>query len=206
MSQDDPEYEKREADLVASHITICLESNDFKFSPIMLKSIHRELFQNVLPYKWVGEYRNVNLSKKEEILNGTFMTYSNWSDIKDYLQYDFDQEKDAHYNVPFTPIDIQRLSKFVSAIWQTHPFCEGNTRTISTFLLKYLRTIGIPTDNTPFQKHAKWFRDALVRSNYANMEKGIYPDFVFLEKFFGNVLINSNYNLESIDLRCLELF
>jgi len=206
MDPDDSEYQKKEADLVASRITICLERGDFKFSPVMLKSIHKELFQDVLPYKWVGTYRTVNLSKSEAILNGVSMNYGNWDTVSEYLQYDFEQEKEARYNVPFTPEDIKNLSKFVSDIWQTHPFREGNTRTISTFLIKYLRTMGIPTDNTPFRKNAEWFRNALVRSNYANMQERIYPDFAYLEKFFENVLLDAGHDLESLDLRCKELF
>lgn len=206
MDPKDPIYQSKEADLVAARITICLERDDFKFSPVMLKAIHRELFQDVLPYKWVGAYRVVNISKDEEVLNGASMKYSNWETISDYLQYDFDQEKDVRYNIPFTEDDIHRLSRFVSGIWQTHAFREGNTRTVSTFLIKYLRTIGIPTDNTPFQKHAKWFRDALVRSNYANIQEGIYPDFSYLERFFENVLMGAGHDLQSMGIQCKELF
>ena len=206
MNPEDPVYQSKEADLVASRITICLERDDFKFSPVMLKAIHRELFPDVLPYEWVGEYRVVNLSKAEDILNGASMSYGNWETVPDYLQYDFEQEKDVRYNIPFAEEDIRKLSEFISGIWQTHPFREGNTRTISTFLIKYLRTMGIPADNTPFQRHAMWFRNALVRSNYANLLKGIRPDFSYLEKFFENVLLDAGHDLESMDLRCKALF
>jgi len=202
MDSEDPVYQSREADLVASRITICLEREDFKFSPVMLKAIHKELFADVFPYKWVGKYRTVNLSKAEDILDGESMTYSNWETIDEYLRYDFDQEKYASYNVPFTGEDIRKLSRFISAIWQTHPFREGNTRTVSTFLIKYLRTMGIQADNTPFIEHAKWFRDALVRSNYANLPRGIQPDFSYLERFFENVLLKAEHDLKSFDLRC----
>ena len=202
MDSEDPAYQSREADLVASRITICLEREDFKFSPVMLKAIHKELFADVFPYKWVGTYRTVNLSKAEDILDGESMTDSNWETIDEYLRYDFDQEKYAGYNVPFTGEDIRKLSRFISAIWQTHPFREGNTRTVSTFLIKYLRTMGIQADNTPFMEHAKWFRDALVRSNYANLPRGIQPDFSYLERFFENVLLKAEHDLKSFDLRC----
>jgi len=202
MDSEDPVYQSREADLVASRITICLEREDFKFSPVMLKAIHKELFADVFPYKWVGKYRTVNLSKAEDILDGESMTYSNWETIDEYLRYDFDQEKYASYNVPFTGEDIRKLSRFISAIWQTYPFREGNTRTVSTFLIKYLRTMGIQADNTPFIEHAKWFRDALVRSNYANLPRGIQPDFSYLERFFENVLLKAEHDLKSFDLRC----
>ena len=101
----------------------------------MLRAIHKELFQDVLPYKWVGEYRVVNLFKNEYILNEATMNYGNWETIPEYLTYDFEQEKETRYNIPFMEGDIRKLSKFVSGIWQTHSFREGNTKTISTFLL-----------------------------------------------------------------------
>ena len=97
-----------------------------------------------------------------------------------------------------------KLSRFVSAIWQTHPFREGNTRTVSTFLILYLRSIGIPADNGPFKKHADWFRDALVRSNYANIRKGIYPEFSYLETFFENVLLGAKHDLEAMELTIFQ--
>lgn len=97
------------------------------------------------------------------------MVYGHWEDIAEYLAYDFEQEKNVRYTIPLSSKDISRFSRFVSAIWQTHPFREGNTRTVSTFLIKYLQTMGVPADNTPFKQHTKWLRDALVRSNYANL-------------------------------------
>lgn len=54
-----------------------------------------------------------------------------------------------------------------------HPFREGNTRTTAVFIERYLNSIGFPVNNDMFQKHAQYFRNALVRSNYANYPKGI---------------------------------
>ena len=197
VTLDSPEHRTKEADLAATRITICLEKGDFKFSPITLKAIHKALFRDILPYEWVGEYRNVNLSRKEDVLNGHTMTYGDYSSIAEYLQYDFEQEKNTQYHTPFTAVDVEKIAKFTSAIWQTHPFREGNTRTVSTFIIKYLRTMGIIVNNTPFQENAKWFRDALVCSNYTNIQKGIHPDISHLNNFFENVILGATHDLRT---------
>jgi len=202
MNPESHEYQNKEADLVATRITICLERDAFKFSPVTLKAIHKELFHDVFPYKWVGEYRTDNLTKSETVLGGLSMTYGDYMSIPELLQHDFEQEKSVQYNSPLTEEDVEKFSNFISAIWQAHPFREGNTRTISTFAIKYLRTLGVNIDNTPFQQHAKWFRDALVRSNYTDLERGIRPDFSFLHKFFENVILSAGHDLQALDLSC----
>ena len=146
-----PEYKSREADLVSARITVCLEKGDFKFSPIMLRSIHKDLFQDILPYTWVGTFRLVNITKDEKILNGKSVEYANWDSIQDYL--------------------------------------------------KYLRNLGVEINNNPFKQHSDWFRDALVRSNYSNLEEGIYPDFLYLNLFFENILMNAGHDLDSLNLK-----
>ena len=201
MNPESAEYAHKEADIVAARIAACLEREDFKLSPVSLKAIHRELFQDVLPFKWVGEYRTENITKKEAVLNGASMTYSDYKAIAEYLRYDFDTEQDAQYNTPFGVADVHKFAKFISTIWQAHPFREGNTRTISTFAIKYLRTMGVQIDNTPFEAHSKWFRDALVRANYTDAQKGIRPNTSYLYKFFENTILGARHDLQAIDLQ-----
>ena len=70
----------------------------------------------------------------------------------------------------------------------------------------YLQSLGIDIDNEPFREHAGYFRDALVRSNYASIRDGIVPDNSFLMMFFENILLHAGHDLEVQDLRCKELF
>jgi len=200
MDPESTEYSHKEADIVAARITVCLEREDFKLSPITLKAIHRELFQDVLPFKWVGEYRTENLSKKEAVLNGASMVYGDYKSILDYLRYDFDTEQTAMYHTPFGISDVHKFAKFVSSLWQAHPFREGNTRTISTFAIKYLRTMGVQVDNAPFEEYSRWFRDALVRANHTDARNNIRPDVSYLNKFFENVILDAGHDLQSLGL------
>lgn len=195
-----------EADIVAARIVGLLETDDFIFSPVLLKSIHKRLFADVLSFDWVGTWRTENIFKEQEILNGRSLRHANYDEIDDYLAFDFAQEKGAVYTLPFDEAQIKRLAEFISAIWQTHPFREGNTRTIATFLIKYLKNMGVEITNEPFAQHSDWFRDALVRHNFADVSKGVNPEPKFLTLFFENILLDANHDLPSCDMTCPPLF
>lgn len=206
VGPEDAGYENKEADMAAARITLILEKGGFRFSPSTLLSIHQELFHDILPYKWVGVFRTVNITKSEDILNGRSVQYVNYEDIRNTLKYDFEDEEAMRYKLPFTENQVSHLAKFVSNAWQVHPFREGNTRTIATFLILYLRNIGIGINSEPFKDNALFFRNALVRANYSSIRDGINADSSFLIMFFENILRDAGHDLLSMDLRCKELF
>ena len=82
-------------------------------------------------------------------------------------------------------------------MWQIHPFCEGNTRTTAVFLIKYLRTFGFNINDKVFSEKSWYFRNSLVRANYKNFAKNIFEDISYLEKFFYNLLANTNFELKN---------
>ena len=86
---------------------------------------------------------------------------------------------------------VKHLKKFVSGIWQIHPFGEGNTRTVTVFMIKYLRSLGFEVDNSPFKEHARYFRDALVLDNAKLLKKN--PE--YLDRFFENLLLGGQHEL-----------
>ena len=51
------------------------------------------------------------------------------------LKYDFDEEKECSYKDKTIDEAIKNLCRFTSNIWQIHPFCEGNTRSVAVFIL-----------------------------------------------------------------------
>jgi len=91
-------------------------------------------------------------------------------------------------------------SKFVSELWRIHPFAEGNTRTTAVFAIKYLRMLGFDVDNSIFEAHSRFFRDALVRANYANIRKGIYEDRDPLDDFFSDLMLGTRHDFHSRNL------
>ena len=52
-----------------------------------------------------------------------------------------------------------------------------------------LRSLGFDVNNTTFEKNSWYFRNALVRANYQNLQKGIYKETIHLERFFRNLLM-----------------
>lgn len=184
-----------EADKVSVRITELLSENAFNFSPTELLNIHKRLFDGI--YEMAGKYRDYNITKDEWILNDDTITYSSFESIKETLDYDFDQERNFSYKDLNLEDSIKHLCRFISNIWQVHPFCEGNTRTTAVFLIKYLRTFGFEVNDDVFADNSWYFRNALVRANYKNYEKNIFEDSSYLEKFFYNLLTNSNYELKN---------
>ena len=184
-----------EADKVAIRITELLSEKSFNFNPVELINIHQRLFSGV--YKHAGKIRDYNFTKDEWVLNGDTVIYAPFETIKPALQYDFEQEKDFSYKDLTLEDSIKHLCRFTSNIWQVHPFCEGNTRTTAVFIIKYLRTFGFDINDDVFAKHSWYFRNSLVRANYKNFEKNIFEDISFLEKFFYNLLSNTDFELKN---------
>ena len=189
------EENTEEADKVSVRITEILSENAFNFSPSELLNIHKRLFDDI--YEMAGKYRDYNFTKDEWVLNGDTVTYSSFESIKESLDYDFNQESDFSYKDLSFDGSIKHLCRFISNIWQVHPFCEGNTRTTAVFLIKYLRTFGFNVNDDVFADNSWYFRNALVRANYKNYEKNIFEDISYLEKFFYNLLTDSNYELKN---------
>ena len=92
---------------------------------------------------------------------------------------------------------IHHLALFVSRFWQIHVFGEGNTRTTAVFFIKYLRTLGFDATNDIFAENAWYFRNALVRANYNDLNNGIHEITEYLELFLRNLLLNENNELHN---------
>ena len=92
---------------------------------------------------------------------------------------------------------VKHISRFVANVWQVHPFGEGNTRTTAVFTIQYLKQLGFKVANEVFADNSKYFRNALVRANYSNIQYGIKETTDFLERFFRNLLMSEKNKLKS---------
>ena len=189
------EDETKEADIVSARIAKLLGEKAFQFSPAEWLSIHRRLFEGV--FRHAGQIRQYNITKKEWVLNGDTVIYADWNSIKDTLDYDFANEKKFSYEGLSVDAAVKHLAKFASDIWQIHPFGEGNTRATAVFMIKYMKTFGFRVKNDAFEKNSWYFRNALVRANYTNLQKGVHSTTKFLEMFFGNLLLGTDYELKN---------
>ncbi len=200
----DINHNELECDFVSTRIVELLDKDIFELSVDYLKYVHKYLFQDV--YEFAGEFRNIDFSKHEKILNNDSVAYGDCKTLKESLEYDISLEKDKDYKEMSIVEVISNITKFSSNIWQVHPFREGNTRTTALFIEKYLISLGYEVDNALFKDKSVYFRNALVRSNYFNNYLNIKEDNSYLVKFYENLLLGKNNNLHSEDLIVKELF
>lgn len=184
-----------EADKVATRVAQVLSEDGFVFSAAQYLAIHRRLFAEIYPQ--AGKVRTYNISKKEWVLNGDTVTYGNAADLMATLEYDLALERTFSYRGLGGAEIIEHLASFVARLWQIHVFDEGNTRTTAVFFIKYLRNLGFTVDNTPFSKHAWYFRNAMVRANYENLTAGIHETNEYLVKFLRNLLLGEENELKN---------
>ena len=187
--------DEEEADKVSANIAKILASKTFAFNTNGYVSLHRRIFEGV--FKHAGEIRQYDISKKEWVLEGDSVNYLNWEDLRRALDWDIEQEKNFSYKGLTDDEKIEHIAKFISGIWQIHAFREGNTRTTAIFTIQYLRSLGYEVNHEMFAKHSWYFRNALVRANYRNIQKGIDYSPIYLVRFFRNLLLKDSWVLKN---------
>ena len=187
-----------EADKVSARIAAILSEQAFSFSPNEYISIHRRLFQGL--YSHAGKIRDYNITKKEWVLNGATVLYGSATELRSTLEYDFSQERNFSYKGLSMDEIIHHLAVFISRLWQIHILGEGNTRTTAVFFIKYLRSLGFSATNDIFADHAWYFRNALVRANYTNLQKGVHETTEYLELFLRNLILGEKNELHNRDM------
>ncbi len=186
---------KEEADRASVNITKLLGERSFAFTVAGFTAVHRRIFEGV--FKFAGKIRDYNITKKEWVLDGDTVLYVSAPDLRKAIEYDIEQEKVFDYMGLSLQQIVSHITKFVSGLWQIHPFGEGNTRTVAVFTIQYLRSIGFNVENDLFAKHSWYFRNALVRANYQNVQKGIQRNPEYIERFFRNLLMGEKNELKN---------
>ncbi|MDR2804818.1 MAG: Fic family protein [Dysgonamonadaceae bacterium] len=184
-----------EADKVSVNIARLLNERTFAFTIAGFTAVHKRIFDGV--FKFAGKIRDYNITKKEWALRGDTVLYVSAPDIRRAIEYDLEQERAFDYIGLSTAQMLAHITKFVSGLWQIHPFGEGNTRTTAVFTIQYLRSMGFDVENDLFANHSRYFRNALVRANYQNVQKGIKRNPEYLERFFRNLLMGEKNELKN---------
>ena len=197
-SSEDSDKGTEEADKVSVRIVEWLsQPRPFEKSTRRLKQIHAYLFSGIESFRYpVGKFRDVNISKEESILNGKSVFYESWNMLDLAFEIDLEEDNKKDYSLFSEERKAKSAMAFISNIWQIHPFREGNTRTIAVFAIDYFRSLGFNIDNTIFEKHSKYFRDALVRDNCQLKYQTSY----FLDCFTENLLLGGKHDLGNMDL------
>lgn len=123
----------------------------------------------------------MNIYKQEAILAGLSVEYSKWNTVeKDLAKVDERIRKIQWEKLSQKKI-IEKISRIIACIWQIHPFREGNTRTVATFLFFFMKGKGIPVDSNFLSENAKFFRNALVLASI-----GQYSEYNHLESILSD--------------------
>jgi len=183
-----------EADITSLRIAEIIAEPTFTLSPASLRAIHGRIFKGVFEdSRWAGQWRTKNLSKNEPVIANRSINYTDFREIRDVLGYDFTQEKQKVYLEFSNEETVTQVMAFWSAIWQAHPFREGNTRATATYIIKYLRYLGIDVSNEPFAENAQFLRDALVLDNAPARLRNPEP-----LKLFGASLLDPRIELRNL--------
>lgn len=189
----------QEADKVSARMAAIVNAPGFRLSPEYFTGLHKAIFGGVFPH--AGEIRNVELTKREWVLDGGTVTYELSSMIGRSLAYDFEQERKFRYKGLSEDAFVEHFASFISGIWQIHPFREGNTRTTALFAINYLRSMQFDVTNDLFARKSWFFRNALVRANYSDRKRDVEPTLVPLENFFKVLVFGRDIPLKNRYLR-----
>ena len=116
--------------IIINRIILILSSQSFGFSPITLKSIHKELFKDF--YTFVGNYRSDFIERNLFEL--------------------FNKEKNIDYSQIGKENVLNHIINFHYELLKLNPFMQGNTITINIFLLKYLQYYGFEITKELYNK------------------------------------------------------
>lgn len=159
----DPELLKQaEADIVIVRLKEILESQDFKYGYEPYLNLHQQMFQDIYPF--AGKLRKIDMQKSERILSGFPMIFGEKSQVSKKLKKVF-KEKEINFETTKEEI-VAQLVDFMSSIWEIHLFREGNTRSIITYTMKYIRHSGLKIDENLLLQSFAYIRDAQVMSVY----------------------------------------
>lgn len=145
------------------------------FTPAGIKRIHEYLFKDI--YEWAGEYRKINIQKREQILAGVSVWYSNSEDIPRDLKHAFSALNAVKWETLSREDFVREVCNKFPRIWQAHPFREGNTRTIVMMLTFFVEHYGYYMDQELLAANAGYVRNAFVLASL-----GKYSEFEHLEK------------------------
>ena len=180
-----------EADITNLAMTAIYERKYDKFNVETLIDIHRTIFGQI--YEWAGEYRTIMMTKPEDVLGGDTVRYAYPKEIKKQLTETMKEVGKLKRDGKNDRDIVFRLTRIISAIWQTHPFREGNTRTVIVFAVLLAKHLGFEVNHELFKAHSSYVRNALVWSC-----QGIYSEYKYIERIFFDAILGEDVSDENI--------
>jgi len=160
---DADELDVAEAELSRASMMIMHEQSFCDFSTKGIQFIHKSLFGDV--YDWAGEFRIINIQKREPILAGISVWYSNSEDIERDLVTAWQSINSIDWSKLSKYEFVKQLVKQFATLWKIHPFREGNTRTLVMMLTFFVEHHGYYLDQELLAESAGYVRNAFVMAS-----------------------------------------
>lgn len=194
-AQDASDSETEDADKVAVNIVRILLSEKLDLSIEGLSTLHRSIFDGV--YENAGTPRTTEISKREWVLGGDSISFTEVEQLLPSLEYCISKEKYFSYDGISTDSLISHLAKFIAEIWHICAFGEGNSRFTAVLTILYLNYLGIDFKFDTFKNDSWYFHNALARAKYRDLVKNIDYEPIYLERFFRNLLLGEQWDLRN---------
>lgn len=172
---DEKELDLAEAELSRANMMLLYENGFNDFSSGGFCFIHKALFGDV--YEWAGQYRKINIRKREELLAGQSVWYSNVTEIGNDLDNAFDEIQKINWESLSRENFAKQIARLFPKLWQVHPFREGNTRTTVMMMTFFVEHHGYFFDQNLIAESAGYVRDSFVLASL-----GENSDYEYLEK------------------------
>lgn len=169
------ELDLAEAELSRANMMLLYENGFDDFSSGGFCFIHKFLFGDV--YEWAGQYRKINIKKREELLAGQSVWYSDCVNIETDLDNAWNNINKVEWDKPSREDFAKQIARLFPALWQVHPFREGNTRTTVMMMTFFIEHYGYYFDQILMAESAGYVRDSFVLASL-----GEYSEYEHLEK------------------------
>lgn len=172
---DEKELDLAEAELSRANMMLLYENGFDDFSSGGFCFIHKALFGDV--YEWAGQYRKINIRKREKLLAGQSVWYSNVTEIGNDLDNAFNEINKVNWAILSREKFAKQIARLFPKLWQVHPFREGNTRTTVMMMTFFVEHYGYFFDQNLITESAGYVRDSFVMASL-----GENSDYEYLEK------------------------
>ena len=179
--KDEAELDKAESEFATINMMTLLNSRFSAFSPAGVCRIHKTIFGDV--YEWAGEYRVINIQKPEALLAGKSVWYSNWDDIDRDLKAAWKRIDKVKWSKLSHDEFAKSIARLFPAVWQAHPFREGNTRTVVMLIALFAEHYGYYFDYELMAASAGYVRNAFVLCCF-----GEHSEFEHLERILTDAI------------------
>ncbi len=113
---DETALDTAESMMVRTRMALLYNSGFSDFSPTGVCKLHKTLFGDV--YEWAGKYREINIQKRESILAGKSVWYSNWDNIDKDLNSAWDKVNAVNWKSLTHEDFAKEIAHLFPLIWQ----------------------------------------------------------------------------------------